>query len=91
MSDATDENRRVVGTRGQITIPKRLRERYGIEDGDEVIVREVDDRIVVEKAVTEAELAEGYRDRAAEAERLAGELSGVSREADETLGDAPEW
>lgn len=91
MPNATDEDRRVVGTRGQITIPKAIRERHGIEDGDEVVVREIEGRIVVEKAVTADDLAAAYRERAAESERLAEEMAGTSREADEELGDAPEW
>jgi AbrB family looped-hinge helix DNA binding protein len=86
------EETRTVGERGQVTLPKRLRERLGIRGGDEVVVREAEDgRIVVEKAVTEADLAEGYRARSEEARELAAELDGVSAEADDELGDAPSW
>ena len=86
------EDTRTVGERGQVTLPKRLRKRLGIRGGDEVVVREDEDgRIVVEKAVTEADLAEGYRVRAEEARELAAELDGVSTEADDELGDAPSW
>ncbi|MFB6308996.1 MAG: AbrB/MazE/SpoVT family DNA-binding domain-containing protein [Haloarculaceae archaeon] len=82
---------RKVGERGQVTIPKELREKLGIHGGDEVLVHEEDGKIAIEKAVTREELAEGYRRRAAEAETLTAEMAGVSREADEHLGDAPEW
>lgn len=83
--------RRKVGERGQVTLPKQIRERLGISGGDEVVVREEDGRIVVEKPVTRDELAEGYRRRADEMERLAEEMDAVSEEADAALGDAPEW
>lgn len=82
---------RKVGERGQVTLPKELREKLGIHGGDEVLVHEEDGKITIEKPVTREELAEGYRRRAAEAEALTVELEGVSREADEYLGDTPEW
>lgn len=84
-------NRRRVGERGQVTIPKELRERFGIEGGDDVVIRETEGRIVIERAVTRAELAEGYRRRAERARTLAADLEAVSSEADDQLGDAPEW
>jgi AbrB family looped-hinge helix DNA binding protein len=85
------EETRTVGERGQVTLPKELRERFDIQGGDEVVVRETDDRIVIEKPVTRADLAEGYRRRAERDERIAEEMAGVSREADGHVGDAPEW
>lgn len=86
-----DANRRTVGERGQVTIPKELRERFGIEGGDEVEIHEEDGKLVIERPVTRADLAEGYRERAARSRALAEELETVSREADEHLGDVPEW
>ena len=80
-----------MGERGQVTLPKELRERFDIQGGDEVVVRETDDRIVIEKPVTRADLAEGYRRRAERDERIAGEMTGVSGDADAHVGDAPEW
>ncbi|KXA91728.1 hypothetical protein AKJ57_00120 [candidate division MSBL1 archaeon SCGC-AAA259A05] len=38
-----------VGSRGQITIPKKIREREGIEEGDYVVIIEEDERLTVEK------------------------------------------
>lgn len=87
----SDGETRKVGARGQITLPKEYREDFGIRGGDEVVVRETDDRIVIEKPVTESELADGYRERAIRAAELADEFAGASSEADETLGDAPDW
>ena len=37
------------------------------------------------------EVAEGYRQRGEQTREPASELEGVSTEADEHLGDAPEW
>lgn len=82
---------RTVGARGQVTIPKALRERLGLEGGDEVIVREEDGRIVIEPPVTEETLAEGYRRRAEEMGALDDEMAYASSEADDLLGEAPDW
>lgn len=38
-----NSDRRAVQTRGLVTLPKGWRDEHGIEDGDEVIVREADD------------------------------------------------
>jgi AbrB family looped-hinge helix DNA binding protein len=83
---------RIVGDRGQVTLPKEIRERFGIQGGDEVIVREDDSgRIIVEKAVTQEDLAEGYRARSEQLSALASELDGVSAEANTALGNVPKW
>ena len=83
--------RRKIGKRGQVTIPKELRERFGIEGGDDVLIHEEAGKLVIERPVTREELAEGYRQRAQRTSELADELEGVSTEANEDLGDAPEW
>ena len=87
----SEGERRKVGTRGQVTIPKELRERFGIKGGDEVVIHEEAGKLDIERPVTRAELAEGYRQRAQRARELADELEGISTEADDHLGDAPEW
>ena len=83
--------RRKVGKRGQVTIPKELRERFGIKGGDDVVIREEAGKLVIERSVTREELAEGYRQRAQRTRELESELEGVSTEANEHLGDSPEW
>jgi AbrB family looped-hinge helix DNA binding protein len=35
--------------KGQVTIPKQLREKYGLQPGDEVVWMDTDDGIVVKK------------------------------------------
>jgi AbrB family looped-hinge helix DNA binding protein len=86
-----ESEKRRVGERGQVTLPKNLRERIGIHGGDDVVVREEEEKIVIEKPVTREDLAEGYRRRADRDRELAEEWQGTSREANEYLGDAPEW
>ncbi|ELZ31356.1 AbrB family transcriptional regulator [Halogeometricum pallidum JCM 14848] len=83
--------RRKIGKRGQVTIPKELRERFGLKGGDDVVIHEEGGKLVIERSVTREELAEGYRQRAQRTRELTDELEGVSTEANEQLGDAPEW
>jgi AbrB family looped-hinge helix DNA binding protein len=83
--------RRKVGERGQVTIPKELRERFGIKGGDDVVIHEEAGKLVIERPVTREELAEGYRQRAQRTGELVDELEGVSTEANRHLGDTPEW
>ncbi|WP_121820039.1 AbrB/MazE/SpoVT family DNA-binding domain-containing protein [Halostella salina] len=87
----SEGERRKIGERGQVTIPKELRERFGIKGGDDVVIHEEEGKLVIERPVTREELAEGYRQRAQRTSELAEELEGVSAEATEHLGDAPEW
>jgi len=42
-----------VGPKGQILIPKILREEYNILPGDEVIIKETDEGILIEKSSEE--------------------------------------
>jgi AbrB family looped-hinge helix DNA binding protein len=86
-----ESEKRKVGERGQVTLPKDLREQLGIHGGDDVVVREEEERIVIEKPVTREDLAEGYRRRSDRSRKLAEEWQGTSREANERLGDAPDW
>lgn len=85
------EHKRKVGERGQVTIPKDLRERWGIEGGDEVVFVEVEDEIRIKPPTDEERLAEGYRRRAERSRQLAEEMEAASSEATQRLGDAPEW
>lgn len=86
-----DVDKRRVGERGQVTLPKDLREQFGIQGGDDVVIHEERGKIVIEKPVTREDIAEGYRQRAQRDREVAAELQGTSREADEHLGDAPDW
>jgi AbrB family looped-hinge helix DNA binding protein len=87
----SDSEKRRVGERGQVTLPKELREEFGISGGDEVEIHKDAGKIVIEKPVTRDDIAAGYRARAKQCRELNEELDGVSREANHYLGDAPEW
>ncbi len=41
-----------VGSRGQITIPKEIREKEGIESEDYVVIMDLDGKIIIEKLNT---------------------------------------
>lgn len=57
MSSSTADGEIIhVSKKGQATIPKELRERFGIETPGRVIVREEDDKIVVEPVPTVDEM-----------------------------------
>lgn len=82
---SADDRRRTIGDRGQVTIPKDLREKFGISGGDTVIVEEAGDEIVIRRDTREADLAEGYRAMAERDREVEREWEGVSREADRYL------
>lgn len=47
-----------VGERGQVTIPKKLRARYGVEPGSEVVFEERKDGVLIKKAARKDPLRE---------------------------------
>ena len=83
--------RQKIGERGQVTIPKELRERFGLTGGDDVVIREEAGKLVIDRPLTREELAEGYRRQAERTRELADELECVSAEANDHLGDSPDW
>jgi len=83
--------KRRIGERGQVTLPKNLREEFDISGGDEVEIRKESGKIIIEKPISRDDLAAGYRARAEQHRKLADEMADFSQEADTYLGDAPEW
>lgn len=75
----------VVGERGQITIPKIIRELTGIKEKDKVIVKMEKDKIVVEKMNSKREreklMEEGYKKMAKENLEICKEMEAASFEA----------
>ncbi len=51
-----------VGPKGQVVLPKRIRERLGIEPGDDVLVEREGDHIEIRKAATIASLRGIFKD-----------------------------
>lgn len=88
---AMREHKRTVGDRGQVTIPKELRDRQGIKGGDEIKFVETNDEIVIKPPTDKERLAEGYRERAERSQQLAEEMAPTSSEATDRLGEAPGW
>ncbi|WP_207589744.1 AbrB/MazE/SpoVT family DNA-binding domain-containing protein [Halomontanus rarus] len=86
----TGEETRTVGKRGRVILPEQLRENLGTDSGEEITIREEWNEIVIEKAVSRAELAEGYRRRAEQHGAIAEEMAGTSREASAYLADSSE-
>ncbi|WP_256393062.1 AbrB/MazE/SpoVT family DNA-binding domain-containing protein [Natronoarchaeum rubrum] len=83
--------KRTVGERGQVTLPKEFREEFGLHGGDEVTIRKESGHIIIEKPISREDLAEGYRRRADQHRALTDEMADVSQEADDSLGDVPVW
>jgi len=81
----------VIGERGQITIPKIIREKKGLGKKDKAIVKIEDGKIVVEKALSKKEkeklMIEGYKRMAQIDRELEEEMKYVSKEADEMLDE----
>jgi AbrB family looped-hinge helix DNA binding protein len=50
-----------VGPKGQVVLPKPMRDRLGIKPGDEVLFDEGDHEILVRKAKTRDEIIDGLR------------------------------
>jgi AbrB family looped-hinge helix DNA binding protein len=84
------DHTRKVGDRGQVTIPKELRDRRGIDGGDEIRFIEADGEIIIKPPTDTERLAEGYERRADRSRQLVEEMDGTSAEATERLGTAPE-
>ncbi len=85
-----ETKKRRVGDRGQVTLPKILRDEFDISGGDEVEIRKESGKIIIEKPVSREDMAAGYRARADQFREIDDEMAGVSQEADEYLGEAPE-
>jgi len=81
---------RIVGERGQITIPKDLREQFGIRGGDEVVVRAEDDKIVIAQRTVDDRLEEGYREWDDRDRAVARSTAADATDQDDP-GDVPEW
>ncbi|MFH1587707.1 MAG: AbrB/MazE/SpoVT family DNA-binding domain-containing protein [Candidatus Diapherotrites archaeon] len=81
----------VIGERGQITIPKTIREIKGMNPKEKVIVKIENDKIVVEKKLSKKEkeelMKEYYIKHAKENDGLAKEMESVSMEASRFLDD----
>ncbi len=89
--DEMFETTTVVGERGQITIPKPIRQKEGLQAKDRVIVKIEDNRIVIEKTQSkkqkQAQMIEGYKKLAKLSLEIEDEWKNASKEADEMLDE----
>ena len=85
------ESTTVVGERGQITIPKNIREMENLKPKDKVIVKIENEQIVVEKVLGKKQkeelMKEYYRKYYNFEKKIAKEWAHVSKEADAMLDD----
>ena len=84
MSPAT----RKVGERGQVTIPKDIRERENIQSGDEVEFHEDDGELKIKKKEDlEERLKEGYKAMAEKSREMSEQMLNASSEAIEEMNE----
>ena len=67
-----------VTRRGQVTIPKALRERTGIDDGTEVEFLEENGRLIIVKSVTDNPFSKwvGYLGRPGDSDEIVKQMRG---------------
>jgi len=79
---------RKVGERGQVTIPKDIREKEGIRSGDEVEFHDEDGEVTIEKKEDlEERLKEGYKAMAEKSREMSEEMLNASSEAFEEMDE----
>jgi len=85
-SERQDETATRVTDKGQTTIPKALREKYGIEPGDTVMWEDTGEQIVVKKAISDVGRGMLFDDDVPEEKRkeIADEMTKEIREMRET-------
>lgn len=80
-----------VGERGQITIPKSIRDKEGIKEKDKVVVKLENEKIVVEKVMGKKEkerlMAEGYKKMDKLNLQICKEWEAADKEANRFLDD----
>lgn len=77
----TETDTRKVGERGQVTLPKRIRERENIAGGDLVEVKIEDGKIVIQKPADRDKLKEGYEEMAERDREISEEMLEASETA----------
>ena len=77
----SDTKIRKVGKRGQITIPKEIREKEDIKGGDEVKIIEKDGEFVIKKLDDREKLKEAYQKMAEQNREISEEMLNATKEA----------
>ncbi len=71
---------RKIGERGQVTIPKEIREEEGIKGGDKVVIEDKNGDITIKKKDISQKLEEGYKEMSERDRSVAEELLEVTEE-----------
>lgn len=72
---------RKVGKRGQVTIPKDIREQENIHGGDKVEIVEEKGGVIIRKIDKTEELKEAYRSMGKKSKKISEEMIAASEEA----------
>lgn len=73
--------KRKLGERGQVTIPKEIREKKGLKGGDKVEIEDKDGSIVIRKKEENEEMKKGYQEMAERDKKISEEMIKASKEA----------
>jgi AbrB family looped-hinge helix DNA binding protein len=76
-----------VGAKGQVVLPKELRDRHGLRPGDDVVFDDADGDIRIRRAKTKAEIIESLRGSLAGPGKPLTELLVESRRRDRERED----
>jgi len=72
---------RKVGKRGQVTIPKSIRNKENIKGGDKVEIFEKDGEIIIKTIDKTEELKEAYQEMSKQSKKISEEMLTASKEA----------
>ena len=71
---------RKVGKRGQVTIPKSIRNKENIKGGDKVEIFEKDGEIIIKTIDKTEELKEAYQEMSKQSKKISEEMLTASKE-----------
>jgi len=81
----------IVGQRGQITIPKEIRDKLNFKEKDKLLVKLKENNLTVEKIHTKKDLEklmiEGYKSLSKINQETLDDFSDVDNETDNSIGD----
>lgn len=77
----TEVEVRKVGKRGQVTIPKSIRNKENIKGGDKVEIFQKDGEIIIKTIDKTEELKEAYQEMSKQSKKISEEMLTASKEA----------
>lgn len=76
----TEVEVRKVGKRGQVTIPKSIRNKENIKGGDKVEIFEKDGEIIIKTIYKTEKLKEAYQEMSKQSKKISEEMLTASKE-----------